>query len=66
MGMRVPDVLLSGHHLNIETWRRQQSIRRTLERRPDLLEGAKLTPKEQKFLKSLREEQEKGQNEEKS
>ena len=40
MGMRVPDVLLSGHHLNIETWRRQQSIRRTLERRPDLLEQA--------------------------
>ncbi|MBR5349389.1 MAG: tRNA (guanosine(37)-N1)-methyltransferase TrmD [Lachnospiraceae bacterium] len=66
MGMRVPDVLLSGHHLNIETWRRQQSIRRTLERRPDLLEQANLTPKELKFLKSLREEQEKGQNEEKS
>ncbi|MBO7515412.1 MAG: tRNA (guanosine(37)-N1)-methyltransferase TrmD, partial [Lachnospiraceae bacterium] len=47
MGMRVPEVLLSGHHLNIETWRRQQSIRRTLERRPDLLERANLTPKEQ-------------------
>ena len=66
MGMRVPDVLLSGHHLNIETWRRQQSIRRTLERRPDLLEGANLTPKEQKFLKSLKEEQETKQNEENS
>lgn len=66
LGKRVPDVLLSGHHLNIETWRRQQSIRRTLERRPDLLERANLTPKEQKFLKSLREEQEKDQNEEKS
>ncbi|MBO7514454.1 MAG: tRNA (guanosine(37)-N1)-methyltransferase TrmD, partial [Lachnospiraceae bacterium] len=66
MGMRVPDVLLSGHHLNIETWRRQQSIRRTLERRPDLLERANLTPKEQKYLQSLQDEAEKEQNEEKS
>lgn len=66
MGMRVPDVLLSGHHLNIETWRRQQSIRRTLERRPDLLEQANLTPKEQKYLKSLLEEAENKENEEKS
>lgn len=37
MGKRVPDVLLSGHHKNIETWRREQSIKRTEERRPDLL-----------------------------
>ena len=43
--MRVPEVLLSGHHKNIETWRRQQSIKRTLERRPDLLEGANLSKK---------------------
>ena len=42
-GMRVPEVLLSGHHKNIETWRRQQSIRRTLERRPDLLEAVSYT-----------------------
>ncbi|MBR6365049.1 MAG: tRNA (guanosine(37)-N1)-methyltransferase TrmD [Lachnospiraceae bacterium] len=64
MGMRVPDVLLSGHHLNIETWRRQQSIRRTLERRPDLLAQANLTPKEQKYLKSLLDAAEKKENEE--
>ena len=62
--MRVPDVLLSGHHLNIETWRRQQSIQRTLERRPDLLAQANLTPKEQKYLKSLLEAAEKKENEE--
>lgn len=38
MGERVPDVLLSGHHKNIEAWRREQSVRRTKERRPDLWE----------------------------
>lgn len=38
MGMKVPDVLLSGHHQNIDAWRREQSLKRTLERRPDLLE----------------------------
>lgn len=55
-GRQVPEVLLSGHHKNIETWRRQQSIIRTLERRPDLLAGANLTQKEQQFLKNLQEE----------
>ena len=52
-GMAVPEVLLSGHHKNIEEWRRQQSIKRTLERRPDLLAGARLTLKEHKYLDSL-------------
>lgn len=47
----VPDELLSGHHANIEKWRRQQSLLRTLERRPDLLESADLTPKEKMWLK---------------
>lgn len=37
MGMRVPDILLSGHHTNIEKWRHEQSVKRTQERRPDLL-----------------------------
>ncbi len=49
-GRTVPEVLLSGHHQKIEEWRRQQSIYRTLERRPDLLEGANLSKKEKKFL----------------
>ena len=56
-GRPVPEVLLSGHHKNIESWRREQSIRRTLERRPDLLNDASLTFKEQKFLDSLLKEQ---------
>lgn len=47
MGLRVPDVLLSGHHENIEKWRRQQSLERTRLRRPDLLsEGTDLLEKE--------------------
>lgn len=52
---RVPDVLLSGHHAKIEEWRREQSIKRTWERRPDLLETANLTKKDQKTLAILRE-----------
>ena len=55
-GKRVPEVLLSGHHKKIREWRREQSIRRTLERRPDLLENANLDSKEREFLKKLQEE----------
>ena len=55
-GKKVPDVLLSGHHKNIETWRREQSIRRTYERRPDLLEGAELTKNDIKTLDSIKNE----------
>lgn len=50
LGRKVPEVLLSGHHGNIEKWRREQSIIRTYERRPDLLEKANLSDKEKKFL----------------
>lgn len=53
--LSVPQVLLSGHHKRIGQWRREQSIRRTLERRPDLLSGAPLTLKEYQYLDSLRE-----------
>ena len=52
-GMQVPAVLLSGHHKNIEEWRRCESIKRTLERRPDLLKEAKLSKKEKQYLESL-------------
>lgn len=52
-GLRVPEVLLSGHHKNIETWRREQSIKRTYERRPDLLKDAVLSKKEQEYLERL-------------
>ncbi len=50
----VPPVLLSGHHANVEKWRREESIKRTLERRPDLLEDANLTEKEKQFLALLK------------
>ncbi|HJC90019.1 MAG TPA: tRNA (guanosine(37)-N1)-methyltransferase TrmD [Candidatus Mediterraneibacter excrementigallinarum] len=52
-GKKVPPVLLSGHHANIEKWRREQSILRTKERRPDLLEKCELTEKEKKWLEGL-------------
>ena len=48
---KVPDVLLSGHHENVEKWRREQAIIRTAKRRPDLLETADLSPKEQELAK---------------
>lgn len=54
MDKRVPEVLLSGHHANIEKWRREQSILRTLLRRPDLLEDANLSEKEKKYLAELK------------
>ncbi|MNO47592.1 tRNA (guanine-N(1)-)-methyltransferase [compost metagenome] len=54
-GWKVPEILLSGHHANIEVWRREQALLRTLERRPDLLETAELTMKDQAALKRLRE-----------
>ena len=57
-GQSVPEVLLSGHHKKIDQWRREQSIRRTLERRPDLLEKANLTLKEREFLEELKKEME--------
>ena len=53
-GQKVPEVLLSGHHGNIEKWRREQSLKRTLERRPELLEGAELTKEDKKTLEKLR------------
>ncbi|RKP55432.1 tRNA (guanosine(37)-N1)-methyltransferase TrmD [Cohnella endophytica] len=53
-GWKVPDALLSGHHAEIGKWRRRQSLERTLERRPELLEQAELTPEERKWLKQAR------------
>lgn len=53
-GMRVPDVLLSGNHKLIDEWRRKQSLKRTLERRPDLLESYPLTEQEIEWLNELK------------
>ena len=52
-GAEVPQVLLSGHHANIERWRREQSLKRTKERRPDMLKTAELDKNDKKFLDSL-------------
>ncbi|NLL93910.1 MAG: tRNA (guanosine(37)-N1)-methyltransferase TrmD [Clostridiales bacterium] len=53
MEKKVPDVLLSGHHANIEKWRREQSLVRTSKLRPDLFEQVELTKADKKYLKTL-------------
>lgn len=60
-GMQVPPVLLSGNHEEINRWRLKQSLGRTYERRPDLLEGRELTKKEQDLLAEYREDKRRGQ-----
>ncbi len=52
-GMKVPDVLASGHHAKIAKWKRMQSLKRTFERRPDMLENAELNAEDIQYLKSL-------------
>jgi tRNA (guanine37-N1)-methyltransferase len=54
-GWSTPEVLLSGHHAQIAKWRRAQSLERTLQRRPDLLEKADLTDADRKMLEQLKE-----------
>ena len=55
-GHAVPEVLLSGHHAQVERWRREQSLRRTWERRPDLLALANLSLADREFLARLTRE----------
>lgn len=55
-GLKVPEVLLSGNHREIQLWRRKEALRRTLKRRPDLIEKAPLTEEDLKLLKSIKEE----------
>ncbi|MEZ0395298.1 MAG: tRNA (guanosine(37)-N1)-methyltransferase TrmD [Anaerolineales bacterium] len=57
-GWTVPEVLLSGDHARIARWRREQSLRRTLARRPDLLQTADLSQADRQFLERLRSEDE--------
>lgn len=52
MGKKVPEILMSGHHANVEKWRREQSLLRTIERRPDLMKDAVLDKNDRKFLRS--------------
>ncbi|HGD1892675.1 TPA: tRNA (guanosine(37)-N1)-methyltransferase TrmD [Streptococcus agalactiae] len=56
LGMTVPDVLMSGHHENIRKWRLEQSLRKTLERRPDLLENYAMTDEERLILEKIKTE----------
>lgn len=55
-GIPVPEVLLSGHHDNIEKWRRYQALKRTYERRPDLIDHAELSKEDLKVLDKIKEE----------
>jgi len=55
-GMRVPEVLLSGNHGLIAEWRKKESLKRTLRRRPDLLKNRELSPEEEKLLQKARQE----------
>ncbi len=52
-GQSVPEILLSGDHAKINQWRREQSLLRTLQRRPDLLNKAELSDKDRKFIETL-------------
>lgn len=54
LGRSVPEVLLSGHHANIEVWKREQSLRVTYEKRPDLLDMADLSKTDIAFLEKLK------------
>ena len=53
MGREVPEVLLSGHHVNIENWKRKEALMRTYIKRPELLDSAKLTDKDRKILDEI-------------
>jgi tRNA (guanine37-N1)-methyltransferase len=54
-GLKVPDVLLSGHHAEVRRWRRKTALVRTLERRPDLLDEAALDDEDRALLRDIRE-----------
>jgi len=58
-GRKVPDALLTGHHLNVQKWRREQSLLRTATKRPDMIKTAELSKKDKVFLSTLPSEQEK-------
>lgn len=53
-GVSIPEILISGHHKNIEEWKREQSILNTYKKRPDLLKEAKLTKSELDFLDKIK------------
>lgn len=54
-GWKVPDILLSGHHANIEVWRREQALKRTWERRPELLDQLELSKQDRVYIAKLQQ-----------
>jgi tRNA (guanine37-N1)-methyltransferase len=60
-GHAIPDILLSGHHAKLQAWRRQQSLARTLARRPDLLAEAELSEADRKYLAELSQNPQEGE-----
>lgn len=60
LGRKVPDILLSGHHKNISEWKREESVRRTMVKRPDMLENAPLSAEERKRVEMWKEEMQDG------
>ena len=54
MGIKIPEILISGHHAKIEEWKRQESLKNTYYKRPDLLEKAELTKKDIEFLNKIK------------
>lgn len=56
LGMKVPEILLSGNHKEIQRWRRKEALKRTLQKRPDLLKKARLTEEDRKILNELSSE----------
>jgi len=54
MGMKIPDVLISGHHAKIEEWKRHEALKNTFIKRPDMLDNAELSASDLKFLENLK------------
>ena len=55
-GRQVPEILLSGHHANIEKWRHEKALERTLSKRPDMIEKADLSKKDKEYIEKLKNE----------
>ncbi len=60
LGLRVPETLLSGNHRQIRRWRRKEALRRTMKRRPDLLQSAPLSDEDRELITEIEEEQQDG------
>ncbi|PYZ93168.1 tRNA (guanosine(37)-N1)-methyltransferase TrmD [Salipaludibacillus keqinensis] len=59
-GLKVPDILLSGHHKRINEWRHHQALKRTYERRPDMLDEKELSSEDEKILRQIQSEEKNG------